>query len=286
MRIIIMSNYKETFFPIPMPLPDAPLQLQLAGITHKDPSYRIVRRNSENVYVLEYVISGKGHLYWGDKYYTLAEGDVYLLQPPLPHEYHSDSKTPWEKIWFNLKGPLMDALCDAYSLRGIVYFHNCPLEKEFLAAAEILRNRRDRFQTEFTLAIHRIIAGIDRWRQEYPGIGKSPEGIHLKEYLDANWEKKISLSNLAKEIHKSIPQTLRIFQKDWNTTPYTYLQEQRSFLARQYLVNSDYPVKILASMLGFKDEFYFSNWFKEKNGIAPSFYRKKFRENQSNSVPS
>ena len=83
---------------------------------------------------------------------------------------------------------------------------------------------------------------------------------------------------LASLIRKSPAQTLRIFQKDRNCSPYAYLQEQRSFLARQYLENSDYPVKILASMLGFKDEFYFSNWFKEKNGISPSAYRKRFRE--------
>ena len=103
---MIVSIYKETFFPMPMPHPDAPLQILLAGITHPDPSYRIVRNSPGNLYVLEYVIRGKGHLRWGDKYYTPAEGDVYLLQPPLPHEYHSDSADPWEKIWFNLSGPL------------------------------------------------------------------------------------------------------------------------------------------------------------------------------------
>ena len=281
MRIIIMPVYKETFFPMPMPQNDAPLQLLHAGITHPDPSYRIVRNPPENIYVLEYVIRGKGHLYWGDKYYTPTAGDVYLLQPPLVHEYYSDTADPWEKIWFNLSGPLIGALCDAYHLRGIVYFHNCRLEKEFFEAAELLRNYKECFIHEFALRIHRIIAGIDLWRKTHPEIRKSPEGIHLKEYLDANWRKKISLKELAGEIHKSEAQTLRIFQKDWNSSPYAYLQKQRSFLARQYLENSDYPVKILAEMLGFRDEFYFSNWFKARNGVSPGLFRKKFRESGS-----
>ena len=265
---------------MPMPRKDAPLQLLLAGITHPDPAYRIVRHSPTDLYVLEYVIRGKGHLYWGDKYYRPSGGDVYLLQPPLSHAYHSDAADPWEKIWFNLSGPLIGALCDAYRLRGIVYFHDCRLEKEFFEAAELLRKRPQAASGEFALLIHRIIAGIDLWRKEHPETRKSPEGVHLKEYLDTNWRKKVSLCELAGEIHKSEAQTLRIFRRDWNCTPYAYLQEQRSFLARQYLENSDYPVKILAEMLGFNDEFYFSNWFKEKNGCSPRSYRRKFRELQ------
>ena len=261
-----------------MPPKDAPLKLLLAGFTHKDASYRIVRNGLDDIYVLEYVISGKGHLHWGDKYYTPTAGDVYLLQPHVSHEYYSDPADPWEKIWLNLSGPLMDALCDAYRLHGVVYFHHCRLEKEFLDTAELLRRQERNFYQEFALRIHRIISLIDLWRREHPEVRKSPEGIRLKEYLDANWQENISLGALASLIRKSPAQTLRIFQKDWNCSPYAYLQEQRSFLARQYLENSDYPVKILASMLGFKDEFYFSNWFKEKNGISPSAYRKRFRE--------
>ena len=128
---MIMCAWKETFFSMPMPPKDAPLKLLLAGFTHKDASYRIVRNGLDDIYVLEYVISGKGHLHWGDKYYTPTAGDVYLLQPHVSHEYYSDPADPWEKIWFNLSGPLMDALCDAYRLHGVVYFHHCRLEKEF-----------------------------------------------------------------------------------------------------------------------------------------------------------
>ena len=58
-----------------------------------------------------------------------------------------------------------------------------------------------------------------------------------------------------------------------------YLQEQRSFFARQYLENTDCPVKELSAKLGFPDEFYFSNWFKQKNNLSPTAYRKQFRKN-------
>ena len=37
------------------------------------------------------------------------------------------------------------------------------------------------------------------------------------------------------------------------------------------------PVKELAMMMGFQDEFYFSHWFKQRNGVSPSLYRDRFR---------
>ena len=72
---------------------------------------------------------------------------------------------------------------------------------------------------------------------------------------------------------KSPAQTMRIFQKDWGDTPYNYLQKLRCSYACRYLNNTEHSIKELASLLGFKDEFYFSNWFKKQMGCAPSFYR-------------
>ena len=70
---------------------------------------------------------------------------------------------------------------------------------------------------------------------------------------------------------------MRIFRQDWSDSPYNYLQKLRDFFSRQYLENTSCPVKELAGLMGFKDEFYFSNWFKQRNGVSPSLYRKRFR---------
>ena len=115
------------------------------------------------------------------------------------------------------------------------------------------------------------------WKNNHPEFQKSPEGICLKEYIDLHWQENISLRTLADLIQKSPVQTIRIFQRDWGDTPNSYLQKQRLNFACQCLENTDYSVKEVASMLDFSDEFYFSNWFKERTGTAPTFYRNKFR---------
>ncbi len=272
-----MSQWNETIYLLPAPLPEAPLRLELAGITHPDPTYRIVRRDVRDLYVLEYVLRGTGHLVCDGEHHILSAGDVYLLQPGTVQEYYSDRKDPWEKVWFNIRGKLVESLCEAYRLHGLVCFRNCPLETEFMEALAIARNWSSGSELQFSLQIHRIFAKLREWRERHPGMRHSADGIRLKELLDAHWQEEISVETLAAAIRKSPAQVRRIFQKDWQMTPHEYLCQQRLFFACQYLENTEYPVKVLAARLGFRDEFYFSNWFRKEKGLPPTQYRKQFR---------
>ncbi len=93
-----MSKWRETFFTCPQPQENAPLILELAGITHPDPAYRISRPASNGIFVLEYVIRGRGEIYYDDQHYSPEAGDAYFLQPHASHYYYSDPEDPWEKV--------------------------------------------------------------------------------------------------------------------------------------------------------------------------------------------
>ena len=271
-----MPQLIETLFQLPESNFPTPLKLYSAGITHLDPNYRI-HREKPDLIVLEYVVSGEGHLEIDGLRYDVTAGDVYLLHPYTCQDYWSDRSRPWEKIWFNLNGDLVKNLIDAYQLKNITLFRRCPLEGEFRAALEIVRKREKGAYTELALALHRIFVALNEWRQEHPETRKSPEGLKLKEFLDRNWRRDISLEELGRQISRSRSQAIRIFRRDWRTTPYHYIQEQRYRLAREYLENTDCKIAEIAELTGFKDEFYFSNWFKNIAGMSPAFYKKKFR---------
>lgn len=273
----IMAHWHETIYLGPGPVPDAPLTLHAAGITHPDPEYRIARRNLQEFYVLEYVLRGHGELVCDGEHYKISAGDVYFLQPGSTHEYYSDRRDPWEKVWVNVGGKLMDSLCEAYRLHGLVYFHNCRMESDFMEALALVRQWGAGTDLAISLQLHRILANLREWRDLHPEMRHSADGIRLKEFMDSHWQEDISVEDLAAVIRKSPAQVRRIFQRDWQMSPHRYLCRQRVFYACQYLENTEYPIKILASRLGFRDEFYFSNWFRKEKGIAPTQYRKQFR---------
>ncbi len=270
-------GFNETIYFAPPPAIQTSLRLVCAGITHPSPDYKIRRPPGNGLYVLEYVLSGKIHMAYGGDIFTASAGDVYLLQPEMSHDYYSDNNAPAEKIWLNLSGPLMGALCSAYHIYGIAHFPQCPIRQDFEDALSIVRTMSDGDDPRLALHIHKIVADIGSWHKMHPGLKKSREGMRLKDYLDKHWQKNISINELAVHIHKSTAQTMRIFRRDWGSTPYEYIQERRQTAACQYLENTDCPVKELAERLGFNDEFYFSNWFKKRTGISPTQFRRKFR---------
>ena len=269
--------FDESFLFLTSPVTEPAYALLLAGTTHPDSAYRIRRDDSQDIFVLEYVVSGRGYLRIGGHEYSLQAGDVYFIQPQMEHEYGADKNDPWEKIWFNLSGPLMNALCDGYSLRGCFYFPQCPLFPEFSRGMEIIRGNAPDSYLRLALQIHRILALLAKYRREHEETRRSPEGLKLRAFLDASWHKEITLHRLCSLIRKSPAQTLRIFRNDWGTTPYAYLQKIRLQTAKQYLENTDESVKGIASICGFCDEFYFSNWFKSKTAVSPVSFRRRFR---------
>ena len=249
-----MPHLIEPLFQLPESNFPTPLKLYSAGITHPDPNYRI-HREKPNLTVIEYIVSGEGHLVIDGRRYHITAGDVYLLHPFTDQDYWSDRANPWEKIWFNLNGSLVKNLIDAYQLNDLTHFKQCPLEGEYRAAHEIVRQRRPDAYTGLALALHRIFAGMNEWRQQHPETRKSPEGLKLKEFLDLNWRREVSLDELGKLISRSRSQTIRIFQRDWQTTPYQYIQDQRYRLAREYLENTACKIAAIAALAGFKDAF-------------------------------
>ena len=134
------SKIPEVIIPLPRQEHKELLWILMAGITYPDPAYRIIRNAKQPVYILEYILSGQGTLILGGKTYPIESGDAYLLIPNVPHEYHADRDKPWKKIWVNFTGSLPDALLDAFQLRGIVHYPQCPLEKEILAIHTLLRD--------------------------------------------------------------------------------------------------------------------------------------------------
>ena len=272
-----MKQKKETIYLSPYENKGMPLQLQIAGITHADPGYFIKRPEKSSVYVLEYVVSGKGHVHYGEKYFSPEAGDVYFLQPNAAMEYYSDRKDPWQKVWFNLDGPLMQALCDAYNLRGLIYYPGCPLQEEFFQTLETVRSRQSDSYSRFTLQIHDILLKLHQWKNRHQELHKSLEAVKMRDYIATHYQEKLSIQILARLIGRSPSQVQRIFRRDWGESPCSYWQKQRIFFACQYLENSDQSIKSLAQMLGFADEFYFSNWFKKQTGSSPLLYRRRQR---------
>lgn len=267
------TPFEESVWVLPKTDLDYPLQLSSTGITRRDRNYRIVS-GGRTYYVLEYIVRGRGHLFIDNHHFQPAAGDFYLLPPNMPHEYYTVPGDPWEKIWFNVSGSLIEALLDVYQLSGVIYLQNVPLESLFRKGMDEVRFYKNNSHAVLAGLLTEIISTVRHLHGD-AGRKLSEEARQMKNHIDQHWQQPFSLEELCRISGKSATQTLRIFKRDWNITPGAYYHQRRFAMAASYLTNTNNTVRDIAMLLGFANEFHFSQWFKKQSGISPKFYRQQ-----------
>jgi len=95
----------------------------------------------------------------------------------------------------------------------------------------------------------------------------------IKKYLENNISNPVSLQTLCGAFGISQTYASRLFRKYADTTFTDFLTRLRVEKAKEYLsVEPKIPIKDIAQMVGFQDQFYFSKVFRSVTGVPPSEY--------------
>jgi AraC-like DNA-binding protein len=129
---------------------------------------------------------------------------------------------------------------------------------------------QDRLVAVFYEALLQISAVVTK-----RGIAISEDVLRVKNYLDNRITSQVSLLELGEMVKKSKAHVIRTFKKAIGVTPYAYFLDRKIAHAKILLAHSNTKVKDVAENLGFSDEYYFSNVFKQKTGLSPSAYRRE-----------
>lgn len=94
--------------------------------------------------------------------------------------------------------------------------------------------------------------------------------LQMIDYIKNNYEEKISISDLSKELAYSESMLNRKFKKEVHITFNEYLNRYRINKAIDLLKNSDYNITEIAYMCGYSSAKYFARVFKKYLGMSPS----------------
>lgn len=92
--------------------------------------------------------------------------------------------------------------------------------------------------------------------------------------LEAHYREHWTLDRYADHLHISISTLNRLCHKHTGENPKTILQERLLLEAKKRLIYTRQSVEEIAYFLGFKDQAYFSRFFKNHLGVTPGTYRK------------
>jgi len=278
-NIFYGSTQREAFITFTHnPLKNYPVRVEMIGITHPDKDYYIERKHGD-YFVLEYVASGYGYVKTDSGNYKVGPDSVYLLHPGKGHSYGADKNNPYEKIWINFFSSIFTDIIAAYEISDKTVFPDSGCKDLFNELLEIAQVSSDNDEVSYDVSeiLFRIIIKLAKNSAVKSNV--SAVASIVKESLDSRIYRQVSIEDLSKELNISKSQIEREFKKYFGISPYQYILDKKTDVARHILRATSMRIYEISELLGFSDTYYFSNLFKEKTGMSPMAYRTKYRDN-------
>lgn len=250
-----------------------PLSIESFGITFPNPNFHIQRFDAR-YFILEYIVSGKGYLKVDGKLHTLHANDVYLLEPGSSHEYYADKDEPFKKYWINFKSDVFFHILHEYDLNQIYVFHDTDISEEMtkifaLEKVSLYNDQIYKQASKYLFTIFMKLAEKNHIKADGSVIAQQ-----ILAELDKAINSSVSIDEICETLFISRSKLIREFKKHYDITPHAYLVNRKIAFSKMLLQNSAHSIKSISNHLGFADEHYFSNIFKQKTGMTPSEYRK------------
>lgn len=291
MNNIKMPNYfDETTFK-----PDELIQ----SYFHYSSKYGEIDMHSHNFYELNVVITGTGKHFVGEQVFDISEGSVFVIPPFLKHGYSFIDKEfcvfhtlftdkffdKYQFLLKNIPGYNMFFNIEPYlRLKTGVPELICRLNEEKFGELSDIFRLLDKYERSGDVAEQKkqflilyVIASICENINYSENRIKSNYGIFYimkaADYLQNNYEKKITTAELCTLTNMSRSVFLKNFKNYYDATPTEYLAECRIKQAKNMLTGTDKSVAVIAHDCGFFDSSHFIRTFKKITGVSPFRFR-------------
>jgi YesN/AraC family two-component response regulator len=104
-------------------------------------------------------------------------------------------------------------------------------------------------------------------------------------YVDANYDKPITLADIAKASYLSASRLAHIFKEQMGITLIDYLTSVRIERAKQLLLGTEQNCTEICFQVGYNNQSYFTRTFKELVGMTPRKFRVMNKRREKISTP-
>lgn len=206
-------------------------------------------------------------------------GDL-LIVPPNCDVYHGPiSKcVSFTNDWMYVRGDDMTAIFEHYPLPFNQAFHmeHANLLKNCLQKInEELCIKKTGYEEIISCYLTSTIIQMHRsYQNQYRSDSVTLRIESVREMILQNLSKNWTLQEMAELSEYSVSHFSALYAKRFGLSPKADLLQNRIELAKQLLRYSDQSVTEIAKRCGFQSIYYFSKYFKDIVGVAPSEYVK------------
>ncbi len=251
--------------------------VQTIGYEQIGQKYYLERSEWDSI-MFTYVINGCGNFYYEGKYYSLEKGSLIMINCMNKHIMYPKKDQPFEIVFLHIYSPGIVSFCSYINtLVGPVI--NVPIDSLNIHSLimEILNANLNKtyFQGMFQNEIYQMMIKIKRFVEEnVHNFKNEPEYIQQTiKYIIQNYQRKISLSELAENVSISPNYLETSFSKFTNFTIGEYISNVRLQMAQRELLISTKSISEVALQVGLGNSQNLIRLFKRKIGITPHHYR-------------
>lgn len=242
-----------------------------------------------------YVKQGIGNYFIDGNDYSFQEGDIFIIGENEVHLAYNDKDVIIQVVLFD-KGMLSNGTGYAFEIEGLLALREIrrrllhkitPEAKYYDFMVEILNeiseennSRNAGYKLIVKSLINKLIVYAERslgleCGHDYTSREKTyDQFIPVFEYVKENYQKKITLDELAAIANMGVSNFSLVFKKVVGATPIEYLNKIRVVKASEMIIGTDRKIIVIANDCGFFSLPHFINCFKKYTGKTPRDFRK------------
>ena len=230
------------------------------------------------IFGISLALSGEAEYRFGTgERITVREGDLILL--PDTSVYTMSVRSPYRHytVNFTVRGETSDEIPTDNGI--IVHKTDSSAFRDIFRELIAVRSERGfGFEVRSVMLVYSMLARLIAELSEDKCGGSRHRLLPVKQYIDKNYRRNISLSELAGLADMSVTNFRRLFLSAYGVTPMRYRDSVRLSAAKEYLSSGLLSVTEVAKLSGFEDTAYFVRFFKKNLGLTPGEYKQKLFE--------
>lgn len=259
-----------------------PVHCSVQQLTHLDLHFH-------DFFELILILEGQCRIILDGQLVTMGEGDVVAVVPHVKHEINSTGcsllSVQFEQSVFEKTLP--HPIHPNFECNSALQGNNSAFDALRRLMALLVKNNADK-QTGYELRNWSLVYEImdvmfnnfrveDSKIQETRAHRYADRITKITQIISAHYTEPFTLSQLAEEIHLSVPYLSKFFDQQFGMTFLTYLTQIRLTHSVDLLLHSEKSIEQVSAESGFPNSHAFVQAFKKEYNLLPSSYRRKNR---------
>lgn len=232
---------------------------------------------------LFYIIDGYGQFRINDGLFPVHAHQLVVVNPNIIHTEVSYEAHPLEYIVLGIEGL---ELTNPGSDEARYCIYSFSENNDVLSCMQNILQEIQQCQPEYQRACLAYIdiilvqlmrntsVSVSQTSSRFPA---NRQCAAVRQYIDQHYKESITLDLLAEKVSINKYYMAHAFKREYGVSPINYLIARRIQESKRLLTETDLSLSQIATVLGFSSSSYFSQSFRNAEGISPTEYRRMNR---------